>query len=1443
MAGVSDEDPFDWDVDTVCRQLCYDGAPWTSDAATLQSNVRENFLDGETLLTYELVFSRDKLMKCLGIKAARHQMKLGMKIINLQAKSRTFHSEKLAIAGTQQGAFVDEKSLPPQKAVKIDQNNSQDGKATAFAATGFDANPDALTSPNAEPDDGEAPLKKRRRIAPSLLTTVPIDSAVALRLAPEADKFNVAIQTNSDSNSSPSDAKVDTSTAYLGERAITKQDILGRNSSLGSDSDNGDDFLMLSSQSRFIPPGKRKAVHNILKRQLNKNSHKVAIIQAGGRLDSMSGVYDSDDEIIHCSDASDGPDEQTLREMAEEEEERAALAASNLNTPRVPEERVQAVVNEAIRDMTTKWEATKKPRCERKAYMLWTRAQKFGQLQTKATEAEKRAQFHDMRIKRIIQEFATTEWQNESELRAQTRSVEQNVEDKLYHSWLVSLYMSRTVPEKPQGISRPKQPSKKHTNLQPGEEVLDSSEEDDFIVPDKAKDKTTLPPVARVDGLKSDTKQKQVEEPVVSVADGHTAESTTKVIDLTTASDNEIEAKRDDSNGDTNIPSVDDFSRDDLAAIGQVSPKTWASQKDRWRLIISLLWKLRFGRRKDVFDLLQKPDDDSRWEASIGHLINRTTAAEQPTDGATLSAAVDLTVIFLNFMKCKYQRESRVIPINSRDKDRLNNAGRQIFPSFCSFVMSISSSFPDESQIYRADELDNGISDIELENSIDANASPAAAPKPRKPVKEIVQDKGAIDLRERERQRIEDQERRRDNLRSALAANSSMSVDKSRLIINESKQDDQAFIYINEFIGSRIKDHQIEGVRFLWNQVVVDINIRQGCLLAHTMGLGKTMQTITFLVAILEAACSNDRSVRDQVPEDLRECRTLILCPSGLVENWLDELLIWAPRGIFGNIHKVEATQSVDERAATIADWGERGGILIMGYNMFKKSHKHGQAKEDAMDTILTDCANIVIADEAHVLKNPNAKISQLSLQFQTRTRIALTGSPLANNVEEYYSMINWVAPNFLGPLQEFRQIYATPIQQGLWNDSTTYEKRKAVKLLQALKDTVASKVNRATIKSCLKDDLPPKYEFVISVPPTSLQRNLYHLFIDAVHNNNAGTKTIEQARVFGIINNLGLICAHPSCFRKKTEEVQNLVQSGKGTGSFPVSIIPNALRATGGANLLDQSFSRKVELLTLILDECRRAEDKVLVFSQSIPTIDYLMDLYSKQGRRICRLDGSTPISKRQDMIKGFNSGEEEIYLISTTAGGVGLNIHGANRVVIFDFKWNPVNDQQAIGRAYRIGQRKTVFVYRFVIAGTFEDDLQNKAVFKTQLASRVVDKKNPISWSKQMRGLLHPIKEVPALDLAPFMGKDSVLDTLITSSKEARILSIVSTDTFEEEDESVSLTAEEKREAASMVQRNRLRASDPIMDGIAQVLALSHRQTELVPSSYHLQPFHLRQ
>ncbi|KXJ94784.1 P-loop containing nucleoside triphosphate hydrolase protein, partial [Microdochium bolleyi] len=213
--------------------------------------------------------------------------------------------------------------------------------------------------------------------------------------------------------------------------------------------------------------------------------------------------------------------------------------------------------------------------------------------------------------------------------------------------------------------------------------------------------------------------------------------------------------------------------------------------------------------------------------------------------------------------------------------------------------------------------------------------------------------------------------------------------------------------------------------------------------------------------------------------------------------------------------------------------------------------------------------------------------------------------------------------------------------------------------------------------------------------------------------------------------------------------------------------------------------LSWKIKMLLAIVKESHECGDSVLVFSQSIPTLDYLEKTLRQARIETVRLDGNTKMAIRQDMVKDFNKGARKVFMISTTAGGLGLNITGANRVIIFDFKFNPQHEQQAIGRAYRIGQTKEVFVYRLICGGTFEEKMLDRVVFKMQLAQRVVDKRNPIPKAQEMAKFLDMPDESPESDVEQYRGRDTVLDALLDSPDvRTGLRSIMTMDAFEEEE-----------------------------------------------------------
>lgn len=233
--------------------------------------------------------------------------------------------------------------------------------------------------------------------------------------------------------------------------------------------------------------------------------------------------------------------------------------------------------------------------------------------------------------------------------------------------------------------------------------------------------------------------------------------------------------------------------------------------------------------------------------------------------------------------------------------------------------------------------------------------------------------------------------------------------------------------------------------------------------------------------------------------------------------------------------------------------------------------------------------------------------------------------------------------------------------------------------------------------------------------------------------------------------------------------------------------------------------------MLVHILAFSEEAGDKVLVFSHSIPTLDYVAHLMKKLYYFL-RIHGDIDIEERQWITNEFNNNKScRVCLISTTAGGVGLNLFGANRVVILDTNFNPMWEQQAVGRAYRIGQKKPVFVYRLAAAGTFEQIIQNQGIFKEHLAMRVVDKRNPTRRAvKDARDYLLPLQHVDQEDLEPLKSADPLVLDRVLETCPVWIRSITPTETYYVEDE-IQLTSAEMKKAQEMQENEQRRRRAP--------------------------------
>lgn len=832
----------------------------------------------------------------------------------------------------------------------------------------------------------------------------------------------------------------------------------------------------------------------------------------------------------------------------------------------------------------------------------------------------------------------------------------------------------------------------------------------------------------------------------------------------------------------TRLPDKDNLPPySNVRAIIKFDHQAWEDLNDRERLLIWVLYWMDDGDRKALFCTISGTTEEALWagmEQLIQARLNREDESISTLDKDLIDIFETLIKLFRIFTKCKYLDLKDALTASALK--RLLRKREKYFPEFCTFCKKLEGYFAGKHST--SSDKGKAVSlvddDDEPQSAVKRRRKPTTSEEdleehtendsPNKKRKKIVrEDAAARDIRELDKNRQEEMRKRGEMLRARIAKDPIAS--QHNTVLNLGKLDDQGIISVHENVAEVIKPHQLEGVRFMWNQIVTDDKVSQGCLLAHTMGLGKTMQVITLLVAIANAARSTDESIYSQIPDKLRVSKTLVLCPPGLIDNWVDEMLTWSPldemdNNILGEVQIIKSVgMPAKNRLSIVANWYHEGGVLIVGYQMFsklihnKKNKKgvspYSEEEHEELKKHLLEGPNIIVADEAHLMKNPTTSITKAATQFKSHTRIALTGSPLANNVAEYHTMIEFAAPGYLGPALEFRAKYVEPIQEGLYQDSSSHERRKALKMLGVLKTELDPKVHRADM-SVLKKDLLPKKEFVITVPLTKVQRNAYSIYVNLIlagSHNVTKSGDIRQSTLWHWLAVLSLLCNHPECFSQKLNEGKT---GKRTTGTKPsledepqgldinepiekVGVTPqliaqiNELFEAEAPDLKSIELSNKVKILCQILDACRDIGEKVLVFTSSIPTLNFLEELFIDQGRLYQRMDGSTVMNTRQARVKDFNVGEDEVYLLSTGAASIGLNMQGANRVVIFDFKFNPIVEEQAVGRAYRIGQTKPVYVYRFVAGGTFETKVHNTAIFKMQLASRVVDKKNTMVCS----------------------------------------------------------------------------------------------------------------
>ncbi|KAL8913245.1 MAG: hypothetical protein Q9171_001892 [Xanthocarpia ochracea] len=528
-------------------------------------------------------------------------------------------------------------------------------------------------------------------------------------------------------------------------------------------------------------------------------------------------------------------------------------------------------------------------------------------------------------------------------------------------------------------------------------------------------------------------------------------------------------------------------------------------------------------------------------------------------------------------------------------------------------------------------------------------------------------------------------------------------------------------------IAQWLRAYQVEGTAFLHQLFVY----QTGGLLGDDMGLGKTVQVIAFLTA----AFGKTGDERDQ--KRMRKMRRagaawypriLIICPGTLIENWKAELRRW------GWWH-VDTFHADTKEAAINAATSGRLEIMITTYTTYRLN-------KSEVNMVEWDC---VIADECHQIKGRRSETTQAMNEVNALCRIGLTGTAIQNSYDELWTLLNWTNPGKFGPITTWKTSISDPLKMGQSHDATVYELSKARKTAKALVENLLPQFFLRRMKSIIAHQLPKKSDRVVFCPLTPTQSEAYENFLDSdvMHYIKSSADMCScgsgkksgwccymllpngakwQHYVFPSMQNLLKLSNHLALLIPQSTDPRD--RQDKDLELLQVAV-PDRWQELyrnrdSILNYSNPEFCGKWKVLKKLLTFWHANGDKVLVFSYNVKLLKMLQMLFKHTSYNVSYLDGSMSYEDRAKTVDDFNSDPAEfVFLISTRAGGVGLNITSANKVVVVDPNWNPAHDLQAQDRAYRIGQVRDVEVFRLVSAGTIEEIVYARQIYKQQQAN----------------------------------------------------------------------------------------------------------------------------
>lgn len=430
-------------------------------------------------------------------------------------------------------------------------------------------------------------------------------------------------------------------------------------------------------------------------------------------------------------------------------------------------------------------------------------------------------------------------------------------------------------------------------------------------------------------------------------------------------------------------------------------------------------------------------------------------------------------------------------------------------------------------------------------------------------------------------------------------------------------------------------------------------------ILADEMGLGKTLQTISLLGYLHEF-----RGISGP---------HMVIVPKSTLHNWMNEFRKWCP---VLRVVKFHGNQEQRMNQKLVLQPG-KFDVVVTSYEMVIKEKNHFKKFH----------WRYIIIDEAHRIKNENSILSKTVRMFKTNYRLLITGTPLQNNLHELWALLNFLLPEVFASAEAFDNWFA----QG----QTSAESQKEV--VEQLHKVLRPFLLRR-LKADVEKGLPPKKETILKIGMSDMQKKYYAALLQKdIEAVNGGA---DRSRLLNIVMQLRKCCNHPYLFQ----------------GAEPGPPF------TTGEHLVENAG--KLVLLDKLLPRLQSRGSRVLIFSQMTRLLDVLEDYFLYRGYKYCRIDGNTSGEDREAQIDTYNAegSEKFVFLLSTRAGGLGINLYTADIVILYDSDWNPQMDLQAMDRAHRIGQKKEVQVFRFCTESSIEEKVIEKALKKLKLDAMII-------------------------------------------------------------------------------------------------------------------------